>query len=241
MFARRITLALMMGTVALRAPSPALATTQYAFSWAHPRPQGNSLGGAAFESDLVGYAVGDRGVVVKTTDGGASWALVSHFPQFSIDLEDVLVIAPGELLAVGDPPGIFHSVNGGAAWTPVSNPSTGRLRDIEGVTGTILSAVGDGGQALRSPDGGVTWNLVGSAGSNVIDQHWLDPLNGYVVGPHLARRTSDGGASWSSLPGVSEQSFESFNEAFSTDSQNIFILSDFHLWKTVNGGASWTS
>ena len=42
---------------ALAAVSP-VAATDYRFSWAHPRPQGNSLGGAAFESDLVGYAVG---------------------------------------------------------------------------------------------------------------------------------------------------------------------------------------
>src|SRR5262245_38231013 len=147
-------------TAALAASS-SLAATTYQFSWAHPRPQGNSLGGAAFESDLVGYAVGDRGVVVKTTDGGTTWSLVSTFPQFATDLEDLLVIGPGQLLAVGNPPGIFRSVNGGATWTPVANPSTARLRDIEVVTGTILSAIGDGGQILRSPDGGLTWNLVG--------------------------------------------------------------------------------
>src|SRR5580765_6790898 len=96
------------------------AATDYGFSWAHPRPQGNALGGAAFESDLIGYAVGDRGVVVKTTDGGVSWTLVSTFPQSATDLEDVLVTGPGQLLAVGDPPGIFRSVNGGATWTVVA-------------------------------------------------------------------------------------------------------------------------
>jgi photosystem II stability/assembly factor-like uncharacterized protein len=216
------------------------ATTDYQFTWAHPRPQGNALGGAAFENDLVGYAVGDRGVVVKTTDGGASWVLVSHFPQFADDLEDLLVIAPGELLAVGDPPGIFHSVNGGATWTAVPNPSTARLRDIEVVTGTTLCAVGDAGQVLRSSDAGLTWTLAGSAGNNVREQLWLDALNGYVVGPHLARRTSDGGATWSPIPGIGEQTVESFNEAFATDPQHIFIMSDFHLWRSENGGTSWS-
>jgi photosystem II stability/assembly factor-like uncharacterized protein len=217
------------------------AATDYGFSWAHPRPQGNSLGGAAFESDLVGYAVGDRGVVVKTTDGGVSWTLVSTFPQSATDLEDVLVTGPGQLLAVGDPPGIFRSVNGGATWTAVANPSTARLRDIEVVTGTMLGAVGDGGQVLRSPDGGLTWSLVGSAGSTVMEQLWLDASNGYVTGPHLVRRTGDGGATWSPVPGITEPSFESFNEAFATDPQHLFILSDFHLYRSVNGGTSWST
>jgi photosystem II stability/assembly factor-like uncharacterized protein len=225
---------------ALAAGSPVVAT-DYRFSWGHPRPQGNSLGGAAFESDLVGYAVGDRGVVVKTTDAGASWSLVSTFPQCAVDLEDVLVTGPGQLLAVGDLPGIFRSVNGVATWTPVPNPSTARLRDIEVVVGTILSAVGDGGQILRSLDGGLTWTLVGSAGSTVIEQLWLDAANGYVTGPHLVRRTSDGGATWSSLPGITEQSFENYNDAFATDPQHLFILSDFHLYRSVNGGTSWSS
>src|SRR5262249_39564229 len=81
------TLALVVVISALVADSLAFGTADYIYSWAHPRPQGNSLGGAAFESDLVGYAVGDRGVVVKTTDGGSSWNLVSHFPQFGGDLE----------------------------------------------------------------------------------------------------------------------------------------------------------
>src|SRR5262249_32606644 len=134
LLAQLFALALMVAITALAAGSPVFATTGYHFSWAHPRPQGTSLGGAAFANDLAGYAVGDRGVVAKTTDGGVSWVLVSHFPQFAADLEDLLVLGPGELLAVGDSPGIFHSGDGGATWIPIPNPSTGRLRDIEVVT-----------------------------------------------------------------------------------------------------------
>jgi photosystem II stability/assembly factor-like uncharacterized protein len=81
---------------------------------------------------------------------------------------------------------------------------------------------------------------VGSAGSTAQEQFWLDASNGYVVGLHLVRRTTNGGASWSPAPGITEQSFESFNEVFATDPQHLFILSDFHLWKSVNGGASWS-
>src|SRR4029079_17494871 len=94
-----------------------------------------------------------------------------------------------------------RSLNGGATWTPVSNPSTARLRDIEVVTGTILSAVGAGGQVVLSADGGITWPLAGAAGGNVLEQLWLDASNGYVVGPHLARRSSDRRATSSASPG----------------------------------------
>src|SRR5262245_8218519 len=93
--------------------------SDYLFSWAHPLPQGNPLGGAAFENASVGYAVGSRGSVVKTTDGGATWQLVSHFPEEPADLTDLVILAPGELLAVGEAPGIFRSSDGGASWNPV--------------------------------------------------------------------------------------------------------------------------
>src|SRR5262245_37698683 len=135
---------------------------EYTFSWCHPRPQGNALNGAAFEDASTGYAVGDRGVVLRTTDGGASWTLVDLFPEFATDLEDLVVLGPGNLLAVGAPPGIFRSTDAGATWTAVTNPSTARLMDVEVVAGTILSAVGDNGQVLRSTDNGATWTMLPS-------------------------------------------------------------------------------
>ena len=67
-----LAVSLVIGIAAVAA-APRTSATDYQFSWGHPRPQGNSLGGAAFEDDLVGYAVGNRGVVLKTGDGGASW------------------------------------------------------------------------------------------------------------------------------------------------------------------------
>jgi len=41
--------------------------------WQNPRPQGNTLAAVAFADSQTGWAVGDAGAVVKTTDG-SSWA-----------------------------------------------------------------------------------------------------------------------------------------------------------------------
>lgn len=212
---------------------------EYVFSWAHPQPQGNSLNGAAFEDGSTGYAVGDRGALVRTTDGGLSWALVELFPSFSADLEDIVVLGPGNLLAVGAPPGIFHSIDAGATWQPVPNPSFARLIDIEQVAPGALCAVGEDGQVLRSTDSGATWSLLPSPGGNLNEQLWFDASNAYVVGAFRARRTTDGGQTWVPLSGVPDH--ENFTEAFFTDAQHGYVLSDFKVWKTTNAGTSWTS
>jgi photosystem II stability/assembly factor-like uncharacterized protein len=217
----------------------AATAAEYDFSWSLPQPQGNPLGGAAFADAATGYAVGSRGVVIRTTDGGASWTLLDQFPEFAADLEDVLVLPAGQLLAVGAPPGIFRSTDAGASWTPVPNPSTGRLIDIEVVSGAILSAIGNGGQVLRSTDQGATWALrTAPAVNDLREQWWFDAANGYVVGTFIARRTTDGGQSWQPLAGLTE--LDPINEVFFTDALHGIVFGDFHTWRSTDGGATWT-
>lgn len=213
--------------------------SEYQFTWAMPTPQGNAIRGADYLDATHGFAVGDRGVLLETTNGGTSWDSRGLFPDFSTDLEDIVVLGSSDLLAVGGAPGIFRSTDAGYTWSAVTNPSTGRLRDLERISGSVLSAIGDAGQVLRSTDDGASWSLLGSTGSQQLnEQLWLDAMNGYVLGNFIVRRTSDGGATWSPLSGVTES--EPFNEAFFTDAQHGVILSDFRIWRTTNGGLTWS-
>ena len=41
--------------------------------WIKPLPQGNRLQSVHFINNNVGFAVGYRGVILKTTNGGVSW------------------------------------------------------------------------------------------------------------------------------------------------------------------------
>jgi photosystem II stability/assembly factor-like uncharacterized protein len=165
--------------------------------------------------------------------------LLEQFPEFAADLEDVLVLPTGDLLAVGAAPGIFRSTDAGESWAPVTNPSSARLIDIEIASGATLFAIGEQGQVLRSTDQGVTWTLRTTPAPNDLrEQYWFDAQSGYVVGNFLARRTTDGGQTWQQLVGFTEN--EPVNEVFFTDPQHGIILSDFHTWRSTNGGASWS-
>ena len=154
--------------LALPLSAPAL---EYNFQWALPTPQGNSLQGLDFESTQIGYAVGTKGATTRTTDGGATWHVRSTFDTFDKDLTDVLVIAPGTLLAVGEPPGIYRSNDAGNTWNAVANPSTQILQDIEVAAGSTIFAIGEQGQVVRSTDGGTSWSTRTSAGPHTLREH----------------------------------------------------------------------
>ena len=43
------------------------------WQWLNPLPQGNSLNDVDFVDASTGYAVGESGTILKTTDGGENW------------------------------------------------------------------------------------------------------------------------------------------------------------------------
>lgn len=211
------------------------------YHWGNPQPQGNPIYGVAFEEDEVtGYAVGGHGTCLVTSDGGATWVDRTDFDAFASDLMDLLILGPGDILAVGASPGIFRSQDGGSTWTPVANPSTQQLNEISRVTGSIVSAVGDMGQVLRSSDNGATWQTAaGSPGArNLVDQFWRTATHGYVTGSLLLRQTTDGGSTWTTVPGTDESGFFPGDIKF-LDAQNGWICADFTTFRTTNGGATW--
>src|SRR5581483_2957500 len=71
-------LVLLLGVLA---PSPldaqeiGVSTGDGAWIWQNPRPQGNDLRSIRFVDASTGWSVGRHGVIMFTSDGGASWRL----------------------------------------------------------------------------------------------------------------------------------------------------------------------
>ena len=225
--------------VSLTLPSRALAT-DYVFSWANPTPQGNALWGVAFEDANAGYAVGERGAVLRTSDGGASWTDRTRWPEFSADFYDVATLAAGEILAVGDAPGIFRSSDAGDSFVPVTHPSPSRLYNIHRLDAVTLTIVGDAGAVLRSTDNGASWSALPTPGNFALrDQYWSSASEGYVCGNARVRRTTNAGATWTALPGVIENGVQVFTDVRFLDAMNGWLFEHFDTFRTTDGGASW--
>lgn len=196
-----------------------------------------SLKDLDFISPTAGWAVGGphwdqaarayTATIIKTTDGGATWA-----PQPTgvfASLRNVDFIDANRGWAVGLDGVILHTSNGGAAWQRQAIASTNELRGVafadaqhgwaSGFYPTHFDDYGEPdnwqGEIWHTGDGGATWrrqNL--PAGASLLNRiAFLNAQQGWVVGvkytgsdPYgnpqhagVVYRTTNGGQTWTEL------------------------------------------
>jgi photosystem II stability/assembly factor-like uncharacterized protein len=231
-------------------PAVAPASVQVGSSgwqWGNPLPQGNSIAAMSF-SGSSGYAAGEFGTLLHTTDGGTTWSglLSGTFTN----LTEVQAIDADSVFAAG---GCVarRSDDGGAtfrrvAFTPVEssckeqfaagwfvNQQTGFLALTDG---TILRTDNNGdtfGQKNALPG---TRAAGGSA--TPVDLRFLtDQIGVGATSDGKIFRTTDGANSWSLISDTA-RAVHSF---FFVDANNGFAVGDGSLFLTTkDGGASWT-
>jgi photosystem II stability/assembly factor-like uncharacterized protein len=151
----------------------------------------------------VAVAVGNLGIVLRTTDGGATWREVTKRPQASV-LSGVSFV--GKVgYAVGNGSMVMRSSNAGQSWINVS-PYLGfaaSLMDASFASQLVGWVVGFDGIVLKTTDGGRTWVDQGfgtSSGLNVLSVDAIDAntawISGYNNGRNYVARTTNGGATW---------------------------------------------
>lgn len=161
-----------------------------------------------FADEHRGIAVGYRGVMLRSSDGGKTWArmppLVSKFLQAVDHVQD------GTWFVVGQPryggPSIFRSTDDGVTWRACACASRGMMQDVH-FNGKVGMIVG-GNVMVRTTDGGTTWARVHHDLTRVALRgvRVMDATTAIAVGHGgIIIRTVDGGTTWSRIPaGTSE-------------------------------------
>jgi photosystem II stability/assembly factor-like uncharacterized protein len=231
-------------------PALAPASVQVGSSgwqWGNPLPQGNTLHAMSF-AGASGYAAGDFGTLLHTTDGGTTWSgLLSG--TFT-DLTEVQAIDADSLFAAG---GCVarRSDDGGrtftrVAFTPVESSCKEQFAAgwfINRVTGFL--ALTDG-TILRTDNNGDTFaqknplpgtRAPGGAATPVDLRFLTDQIGLGATSDGKIYRTTDGANSWSLISDTA-RAVHSF---FFLDASNGFAVGDGSLFLvTKDGGASWT-
>jgi photosystem II stability/assembly factor-like uncharacterized protein len=155
------------------------------------------------EGTQIGYAVGNEGVILKTTDGGGTWvAQTSGTPGglYSVSFSDNMTG-----YAVGKSGNAVKTTDGGASWNPMSVSSTDRLNYVrfpeKGQVGYIgVFPQAGGGKALKTTDGGSSWAPLTAGGvlNTSVSCAFGTDNQGIVIGNQgMVYGTTDGGAGFS--------------------------------------------
>src|SRR5712692_5127368 len=141
--------------IGLGAIASSASLAQSGWFWQNPLPQGNALYAVSFVDANTGTAVGARGTILRTTDGGATWT-----PQMSGTtnyLVGVSFVDANTGTAVGGRGTILRTTDGGATWTPQTSGTTDSLSAVSCADANTCTTVGGFNTILRTTDGGATW------------------------------------------------------------------------------------
>jgi photosystem II stability/assembly factor-like uncharacterized protein len=186
------------------------------------------------------YAIGNEGLVYRSTDDGQTWEqrnVTVGTPPLSLRTIDC---ADSETCIVAKEQGdeLFRTSDGGTTWTPVT-PSTERVFAAEFVSATRAVAVGASGVTVVSDDAGVTWARIGDALAGSFHRLRASSSSlAFALGTAgTLARTLDSGETWRpiSVPtseAILDVSFPSANVGYALDFAG-------NLFRTENGGTSW--
>jgi photosystem II stability/assembly factor-like uncharacterized protein len=226
------------------APAGALVRTGAGpWVWENPLPQGNRLNDVCFTSPAVGWAVGDNGVLMSTTDGGAHWT--TSF-RGSANLRAVLFVDSQHGWIGGHAGTMLRTTDGGATWT-AQDVGTMAVNDIA-VAGAgawdaaVIVAVGQGGAIRRTTNGGITWPVQTSNTTNALLAVAFDSATstGWATGASREiRHTTDGGQTWLPQTYVGGEAWDILDTVTVRGIKGWIGSSQGRVLTTINGGANW--
>jgi photosystem II stability/assembly factor-like uncharacterized protein len=215
--------------------------------------RGRLLLGLDFVNERVGYAVGERGYLLKTEDGGDFWRVLPTTGSmnwlYGVRFKDELTG-----FAVGLNETVIKTEDGGLSWKRLDAESDRRpygfrpiYHDISfnGNTGCI---VGQNGAVMMSNDGGLSWHPSATFFKSEIRDlmdlrsvHFVTPERGYAVG-ELGTRilvTEDGGASWRYQPLPNTGWLRAVWA--SAEGAVVIVGEQERILKSDDGGSNWDS
>ena len=189
-------------------------------------------------STSICLAVGDKGVVLRTTNGGDAWVPLKT--GIKNDLIDGTISDGGKkMILIGEEGVIRRSVDGGATWKTVKSGTDKTLTSIHFVNAKTAWITGEGGVLLKSIDEGVSWKSQKSGTiQTLFDVHSVTAQNIFVVGSQgTVRKTTNSGSVWSQQKTNSNQELRSVT--FVDKDHGIVVGAKGALLVTTNGGSAW--
>lgn len=204
-------------------------TTDEGVSWS-PVPFPISVASIGFADSLSGWALGQSGSILATSDGGATWRAQTRIDseRSYVDAEDRFVVATrGGYLS--------SSSDGGRTWRHAPQP--GEINSLDVVNSRVAWAAGRDSLLLRTTDAGRTWERrsvpLGITWAEAIA--FVDSASGYAATPLGVYVTRDAGANWT-LSGEQDPA----SDISLVGQRGAYAIVYGSLFRTRDGGVTWT-
>jgi len=198
----------------------------------------NNLNGISFPSDELGFACGEQGTILKSTNYGADWIELLPKVDSLITFTDINFLSSNLGLVVSDDGRILRTEDGGNTWQIILSLKGENFFRIYENKGTSFIC-GAKGTILKSNNGGYTFRRVNSNTANLLFTiFFIDQSTGFAVGWNgTFLKTTDQGENW-----VNQNKFTDtyLRDIFFVDKSNgIVIAGGGDVFKTSDGGVAW--
>jgi photosystem II stability/assembly factor-like uncharacterized protein len=210
----------------------------------------SNLNGAILLDAGTGFAVGDTGTILKSTDAGATWTPLTS--GTSNTLHGVYFLDPNQGVAVGDGGTILRTTDGGATWLSIASGVGDTLRSVS-FNGANGICGGDSQDILHSTDSGASWQISQSGffGGGFPGAQMLSATVGFVAGQNsifapLVGASTDGGATWTFQDFLFENNEGGCNDVFFFDPNTGLVSGSVFdgrgaIARTTDGGTNWST
>lgn len=212
---------------------------QSIWEWQNPLPQGNELTAISFPDLNTGTAVGFAGTVLRTTDGGITWANQSSGTPLKLNAVHFADTNTGT--AVGNSGTIIRTTDGGSTWISQASGVSITLRGVFFIDANTGFVVGSSSTILRTTDGGATWiSQTSPVTAALFAVYFIDSDNGIIVGQNgTILRTTDGGVNWTSQASGTTVILRAIS--FTDANTGIVVGPTGTILKTTDGGVTWNT
>lgn len=182
-------------------------------------------------------AVGERGIVQLSDDGGHTWRQAKHVPV-SVALTDVDFVSASDGWAVGHSGVVLHSTDAGETWQRQLDGNQAAQVVLEDARQRAVAGEAGADKALRSAE----YLVKDGPDKPFLDVAFRNESQGYVVGAYgLALETRDGGKTWQSLVGrVPNPRGKHLYQMQIKDQQLLISGEQGALFRSADGGSSFT-
>jgi len=215
------------------------------------RVEAGYLEAIVFTDSKHGLLAGEKGRLLRTSDGGRSWTSIPLEPG-GANLGALHVFDGKRGLLFGNEGGVegnpgfaLRTTNGGRSWRTLEPPlSAPFLSDASYFQSDGLGVVAYLGGILVTRDHGVTWSQRELKARDIVRGFTAMGEALWAVGHRgLLLRSTDQGKTWNSRPLPGGNLLRS---VVFLDEERGFIVGNRDeaggpLWKTLDGGGTWTS